>query len=123
MPVADIKPADLSDSDYDELVSDGGAEDDQDSKPTANDSTRLLKGALQRPRHVTFNTKHLHGELPPQIQNPLISLDLIHFGNIDLEAAYQRDVVWSEQKMIGLIQSLFLVSSSHPVFPCSTHDE
>jgi len=35
---------------------------------------------------------------------------MIHTGGIDLDAAYQRDVVWSESKMVGLIQSLFLVS-------------
>ncbi len=38
---------------------------------------------------------------------------MIHTGGIDLDAAYQRDVVWSESKMVGLIQSLFLVS--HPI--------
>lgn len=37
------------------------------------------------------------------------SVDLIHFGNVDLDAPYQRDVVWTEGKMIGLIGSLFFV--------------
>ena len=74
MPVAAIQPADLSDSDYDELVSDGGAnEDEHDARPTTVDATRLLKGALQRPRHVMFNTKHLHGELSLRLHRANLS--------------------------------------------------
>ena len=106
------KNVDLSDSDYDELVSE--AEYDDDIKPSlSTDTNVLLRGSLQRPRHGTLNTKHLHGELPlPQRYEYNLKrlADLIHFGNVDLDAPYQRDVVWSESKMVGLIQSLFLVS-------------
>ena len=40
---------------------------------------------------------------------------MIHQGSVELEPSYQRDVVWTVTKMMGLIQSFFLVSLPMPV--------
>jgi hypothetical protein len=48
----------LSDDDFDEIIS-----DDEDQKPNASDPALVLRGSLQKPRHSTTSTKHLHGEL------------------------------------------------------------
>ncbi len=61
MPFKDLDYADLSESDIDELVSDGDGDDTKLN--VAGDSNRLLRGSLQRPRHSTLNSKQLHGEL------------------------------------------------------------
>jgi len=37
-------------------------------------------------------------------------IGMIHMGGVNLNPDYQRDVVWGDQKMIMLIQSLFLVN-------------
>ena len=41
---------------------------------------------------------------------------MIHFGQVDLDPAFQRDVVWSSVKMMGLIQSIFMVSDSQALW-------
>ena len=51
------KEEEFSDDELDELFS-----DHEDVKPSLSDPNTLLRGSLQRPRHVMFNTKHLHGE-------------------------------------------------------------
>ncbi|ORY27368.1 hypothetical protein BCR39DRAFT_538518 [Naematelia encephala] len=93
-PKRDATAAQLSDDDDDEYLDELIQSDDEDIKPDVNSNSKLLKGALSKPRHTLLNTKHLH--------------DLIHYGSVELNPAYQRDVVWNMSKMIGLIQSLFM---------------
>jgi len=59
MANGDFTAEDLSDSDYDELVSE---DEGDDVKSKTTNPNALLKGSLQRPRHVTLNTKQIHGE-------------------------------------------------------------
>ncbi|WVQ93954.1 hypothetical protein IAU59_001032 [Kwoniella sp. CBS 9459] len=63
-------------------------------KKPVTDIRLALQGRLQAPLHRIMNPRQLH--------------DAIHFGLIELNPTYQRDVVWPEAKMIGLIQSLML---------------
>ena len=61
MPVKESTHTELSDSDFDELVSE--EDDNAEAKPNLSvDTALLLRGSLQRPRHSTLNTKHLHGK-------------------------------------------------------------
>jgi len=50
-----------------------------------------------------------------------LTVDLIQFGNVDLCPSYQRDVVWTEPKMVALIQSLFLNYYVPPVIFAVEH--
>ncbi|WVR03288.1 hypothetical protein IAU60_000279 [Kwoniella sp. DSM 27419] len=93
----------LSDDDYDDLddlVDELQSEDEngevKDKKPKfkGGEMARILKGKLQKPRHVSISTKSLH--------------EMIHMGGVELNPSYQRDVVWPPLKMISLIQSLML---------------
>lgn len=93
---------DLSDDDYDELGSDS-----EDIKP-GNDIQRQLTGQLKEPRFKTTNLRQLNGVC--LLEAGCLHAELIETGDVDLNPAYQRDVVWSTQKQIMLIQSLFLVS-------------
>ncbi|TEB24117.1 hypothetical protein FA13DRAFT_1669587, partial [Coprinellus micaceus] len=52
-----------------------------------------IKQALKPPRATTYSAKAL--------------FEAIGDGDIDLEAEYQRDVVWQDTKQIGLIDSIF----------------
>lgn len=90
-------------SDIDELVSD----EDEDIKPT--DVRSILKGGLTQPMHGYITMHYLH--------------ELCHTGQVDLNPSYQREVVWPEQKMIGLIQSLFLNYHVPPVLFAITVNE
>ncbi|RSH89444.1 hypothetical protein EHS25_001993 [Saitozyma podzolica] len=92
---------DVSDDDLDEL--EDGVDDDV--KPDIG----LLHGQLTKPRHVTLSCKQLH--------------EMIHHGNVDLCPEYQRDVVWPESKMLGLIQSLFLNYYIPPIIFAVDHNE
>ncbi|EKM51386.1 uncharacterized protein PHACADRAFT_213221 [Phanerochaete carnosa HHB-10118-sp] len=56
-------------------------------------STYRIQGALNAPRATTYNAQHI--------------FDQLEAGDIDLEAEYQRDVVWPIAKQIGLIDSVF----------------
>ncbi|KAJ6587234.1 hypothetical protein B0H10DRAFT_827346 [Mycena sp. CBHHK59/15] len=49
--------------------------------------------ALKAPRVTTYSTEALYKQ--------------IHNGDINLEPDYQREVVWSESKQIGIIDSIF----------------
>ncbi|PPQ94927.1 hypothetical protein CVT25_004413 [Psilocybe cyanescens] len=73
----------MSDDDYSDLT-------DLDSED--NDEYRI-KNALSIPRSATYTTQAL--------------FDQIHNNDINLEPEYQRDVVWSEAKQIGLIDSIY----------------
>ncbi|EIW73182.1 hypothetical protein M231_07438 [Tremella mesenterica] len=85
----------LSEDDDDDFLDQLMSEEEEDEDIERNeDVTSILQGALKRPIHTTYNLKHIH--------------DLIHTGGVELDPAYQREVVWSELKMIGLIQSLFM---------------
>lgn len=72
----------------DELEDDDGFASDGDS---GNNEVHDL--ALTSPDAVLLTTHQLH--------------ERIHEGLIDLEATYQRDVVWPANKQIGLIDSIF----------------
>jgi uncharacterized protein with ParB-like and HNH nuclease domain len=37
----------------------------------------------------------------------VLVIDLMHYGEVDLEPEYQRDVVWTEARQEALIDSLF----------------
>ncbi|KAL1409655.1 hypothetical protein Q8F55_003651 [Vanrija albida] len=84
---------DLDDNELDEILSDD--DDDEDVKPDGKklDAATVLKGQLSEPRFKTVNLRQLY--------------ELIEFGQVQLSPEYQRDVVWSQTKMVGLIQSLF----------------
>ncbi|WVF66333.1 hypothetical protein IAT40_001073 [Kwoniella sp. CBS 6097] len=98
--------SDDSFDEYDDLVDELESEDENggvegvDKKPKlkkknkVTDVRLILKGRLQPPMHKIMNPRQLH--------------DAIHFGLIELNPSYQRDVVWPEAKMINLIQSLML---------------
>ncbi|ORX34990.1 hypothetical protein BD324DRAFT_609725 [Kockovaella imperatae] len=88
-PEDDFVPDDQDDDYLDELTDDS----EEDVKPNIG-GPQILKGALQPPRHFSLSTKSIH--------------EMIHLGNVDLDPPFQRDVVWSTTKMMGLIQSLFL---------------
>ncbi|WWC85679.1 uncharacterized protein L201_000545 [Kwoniella dendrophila CBS 6074] len=85
------------DSDLDDFF-DELEDDEQDRKPKKKGPPEsideILKGRIGKPYNVNLSTKTLH--------------DMIHTGRVELEPDYQRDVVWTELKMIGLIQSLFM---------------
>jgi uncharacterized protein with ParB-like and HNH nuclease domain len=37
----------------------------------------------------------------------VLEIELMHYGEVDLEPEYQRDVVWTEARQEALIDSLF----------------
>ncbi|TFK43458.1 hypothetical protein BDQ12DRAFT_675017 [Crucibulum laeve] len=69
-------------------------EDDDDfTSDTEDPNVFMIRDPLQPPTAKIFSTKELHA--------------LIHEGTIDLNATYQRDVVWGDAKQIRLIDSIF----------------
>ncbi|EIW83162.1 hypothetical protein CONPUDRAFT_121609 [Coniophora puteana RWD-64-598 SS2] len=74
------------DKEYDEL------EDDFDSEAEDPNAFKITN-CLTPPSARIYTAQELHS--------------LIHQGLIDLNPAYQRDVVWPESKQIGLIDSIF----------------
>ncbi|KAF8076476.1 hypothetical protein FPV67DRAFT_419036 [Lyophyllum atratum] len=75
-----------SDAEFDELY---GESDSEDEDP----NTFKIRDALEKPTRHEMSIRDLH--------------DLIHGGGIDMDPAYQRDVVWPESKQIALIDSIF----------------
>ncbi|CDO77833.1 hypothetical protein BN946_scf184714.g8 [Trametes cinnabarina] len=59
----------------------------------SDDSGYMIRGALRVPRATTYTCQALY--------------DQIYAGDIDLQPEYQRDVVWPDNKQIGLIDSIF----------------
>ncbi|KAL7421270.1 hypothetical protein Q5752_004155 [Cryptotrichosporon argae] len=103
-------PPALSDDDLDELGSDSEYEDKPALGSRGPADSQALRGQLMKPHFVTMNLKQIH--------------DMIHFAGVDLNPPYQRDVVWPESKMIGLIQSLFLNYFIPPIiFAVEEHPE
>ncbi|WWC66942.1 uncharacterized protein I206_100849 [Kwoniella pini CBS 10737] len=99
------------DSDLDDFL-DELSSDNEDVKPKKKgppNVAEILKGQVGKPHNLTLSCKSLH--------------DMIHTGRIDLEADYQRGVVWTEAKMIGLIQSLFLNYYVPPILFAVSKDE
>lgn len=81
--------------------------DEADSE-TEDPNVFKIRDALEEPTRRELTIGELH--------------DLIHGGGIDLDPAYQRDVVWPESKQIALIDSIFrnyyippIVFAVHPV--------
>ncbi|KAI5451278.1 hypothetical protein NCC49_001874 [Naganishia albida] len=81
----------------DELLQDD-LEDEEDlteeeAGPAFEAPQGLIVGALKAPNTKSYSVKHLN--------------ELMHYGEIDLEPEYQRDVVWTEARQEALIDSLF----------------
>lgn len=101
--------AELSDSDYDELVS--GDESDEDVKPAQSGVAKILKGMLQEPRFKTISLRSLYGKSHVASRGAQVDVaEMIQTGSVDLNPDYQREVVWAESRQVKLIQSLFQVS-------------
>ncbi|ODN80489.1 hypothetical protein, variant [Cryptococcus amylolentus CBS 6039] len=55
---------------------------------------RITEGQLEDPEHQVMDCKRLY--------------EMVKDGSIDLDPSYQRDVVWSTTKQVGLVESLML---------------
>ncbi|EIN04183.1 hypothetical protein PUNSTDRAFT_116641 [Punctularia strigosozonata HHB-11173 SS5] len=78
-------------------LSDLTSSDEEEYKPkgkakTSKKQEYVVHGALRPPRTVQYTAKSLY--------------DQIMDGSIDLDPEYQRDVVWTENKQSGLIDSI-----------------
>ncbi|KAF9258644.1 hypothetical protein L218DRAFT_876689, partial [Marasmius fiardii PR-910] len=73
-------------------------------KPKREEGFRLTT-ALKTPRATTYAAHALHEQ--------------ILRGDIELDPEYQRDVVWTRQKQITLIDSIFRNCYVPPVIFCS----
>uniref|UniRef100_A0A8H7XPV9 GmrSD restriction endonucleases N-terminal domain-containing protein n=1 Tax=Psilocybe cubensis TaxID=181762 RepID=A0A8H7XPV9_PSICU len=90
----------MSDDEYSDLT---------DFDSDENDDYKITH-ALSVPRPATYTTQAL--------------FDQIHNNDINLEPEYQRDVVWSEAKQIGLIDSIYRNFYVPPViFTVQMNDE
>ncbi|KAF8970915.1 hypothetical protein BDZ97DRAFT_1789327 [Flammula alnicola] len=77
---------------------------------TASKGGWRIKNALKVPRATTYTAQALY--------------DQIYACDINLEPEYQRDVVWSETKQIGIIDSVFRNFYIPPViFAVNVHDD
>ncbi|KAJ2923067.1 hypothetical protein H1R20_g14026, partial [Candolleomyces eurysporus] len=99
--------SDFGDSDLSELESSNGGDDDDyvassakikaaEKKKAAAKAAQAgfsITGALKPPRPTTYTTQALY--------------DGIHHSHINLDADYQRDVVWNDVKQSNLIGSIF----------------
>ncbi|KAG5643754.1 hypothetical protein DXG03_009689 [Asterophora parasitica] len=99
----------MSDSDaYSSALSDPPTSDDDDYGPSRKGRAKQkakarnrddgeggyrIRNALKVPRATTYTAQALY--------------DQIHSADIKLDPEYQRDVVWPDNKMIGLIDSVF----------------
>lgn len=103
---ADTQPVE-SDDEFEDLDQ---LESEDDEPLSATQKARLPKGptsgALKPPRGMQMNTKEIHLRY--------------HQGFLDLNPAYQRDVVWPHAKQQGLISSLFLNYYIPPIILCLT---
>ncbi|KAF9562387.1 hypothetical protein CPC08DRAFT_817182 [Agrocybe pediades] len=69
-----------------------------------------IRKALKPPRATTYTAQALFAQM--------------HDSEIDLEAEYQRDIVWTETKQIGLIDSIFRNFYIPPViFSVQSYDD
>ncbi|RXW24701.1 hypothetical protein EST38_g1138 [Candolleomyces aberdarensis] len=94
-----------NDSDYDELFSDDEVEDVLTADPNIfKPLTRIAAPAAQN-----LSTKTLY--------------DMIHEGEIDLCPDYQREVVWTQQKQMAVIDSIWSNLYVPPVLFNVTKDE
>ncbi|KZV68188.1 hypothetical protein PENSPDRAFT_687461 [Peniophora sp. CONT] len=87
------------------------SEDEAQSKPKQKGRVDYkIKHALKPPRSTTYTAQSLY--------------DQIVDGSINLGPEYQRDVVWSTEKQIGLIDSIFRNFYIPPlIFAVSTHED
>ncbi|KAG7575293.1 hypothetical protein FFLO_00457 [Filobasidium floriforme] len=96
---------------YDELLTDG--EDEEQEPVTQADGTQppsLIVGYLRTYRTAQYSASDLN--------------TMCQTGDIDLQVDYQRDVVWTEARQEGLIDSLFLNYFIPPVlFSTRTSDD
>ncbi|KDQ58197.1 hypothetical protein JAAARDRAFT_35021 [Jaapia argillacea MUCL 33604] len=89
----------MDDDDYEsDLTEIDDDEDDYKAAPRQKKkadrkSGFVIHNALKVPRATTYTAQSLY--------------DQIHSSDIDLDPEYQRDVVWPENKQIGLIDSVF----------------
>ncbi|KAG6898814.1 hypothetical protein C0993_003935 [Termitomyces sp. T159_Od127] len=104
--------------DYSELTdlsSDGDGDDyrgpgssktrKQRSSPSA---AYRIRNPLKVPRATTYTAQALYGASPVHPAYPLTPPpDQMHSDDIKLDPEYQRDVVWPDTKMVGLIDSVF----------------
>jgi hypothetical protein len=88
--------------DLDELEDDYQSDDD-------DPNVFKVRDALMPPSAMSYSAQELQ--------------KYIHEGFIDLNPIYQRDVVWSETKQIGLIDSIFRNFYIPPVIFAVTKDD
>ncbi|KAI0781688.1 hypothetical protein BC629DRAFT_578024 [Irpex lacteus] len=89
--MSDFEGSDLTDLE-DETWTQNTSASQKKKKQTDSDGYRI-RGALKAPRSTTISARHL--------------LEQLHENDIDLDAEYQRDVVWPITKQMGLIDSMF----------------
>ncbi|KAF9475571.1 hypothetical protein BDN70DRAFT_813905, partial [Pholiota conissans] len=106
-------------SDLTELDSDddyGGTQ--KRGKKSASGNVWRIRNALKVPRATTYTAQALYG------MSTRFTLDQIYGCDINLEPEYQRDVVWTEAKQIGIIDSVFRNFYIPPViFAVNVHED
>ncbi|KAG6813438.1 hypothetical protein H0H92_011135 [Tricholoma furcatifolium] len=107
----------MSDDDYSDLTE--LSEDDDYGSSKSKTKKRAsspgggyrIRKALKVPRATTYTAQALYGEPfeqhPVQATNSSWPKEQMHNDDIKLDPEYQRDVVWPDSKMVGLIDSIF----------------
>ncbi|KAF6752450.1 hypothetical protein DFP72DRAFT_1070396 [Ephemerocybe angulata] len=97
------------DTNDDSDLSDMGSEDEYKDKNDAAPAY-VIRNMLKAPRATTYSAQALY--------------EAIHNEDINLDADYQRDVVWQDTKQIGLIDSIYRNFYVPPViFATQTHED
>ena len=94
--MSDSEGSALTDLEEDELENGTGGPSTKGSakgKKNGKGSGYKVKGVLPVPRATTYTAKSLYEQ--------------INAADVNLEPEYQRDVVWTAQKQIGIIDSIF----------------
>ncbi|KAG2018750.1 hypothetical protein CC2G_008144 [Coprinopsis cinerea AmutBmut pab1-1] len=100
----DLTPYEYSDDDETYTTS------QKPKKAKKDPSTYTIRHTLSAPRATTYAAKALY--------------DQMHSQEINLDAEYQRDVVWPDAKQISLIDSIYRNFYVPPViFATKTHDD
>ncbi|KAI0051183.1 hypothetical protein FA95DRAFT_1554754 [Auriscalpium vulgare] len=95
------------DEDRDELSDDDAAFDEDEDGGDPN--VFKIRGSLEQPDAQAITTERLHW--------------LMHQAHIDLQPAYQRDVVWSKAKQMEMIHSIYHNFYVPPVIFAVTVDD
>ncbi|KAF4622111.1 hypothetical protein D9613_009304 [Agrocybe pediades] len=102
-----------------------------DFPPTAATRAKTTRPSTQKATQESRQRGGLQTNLPQSIPPPRTTTyataalhDLIESGLIDLNAEYQRGVVWNDTKQMGLIDSIFRNFHIPPIiFTCTLQDD